>query len=421
MARTRREQNPLDEALGVSRSEDRPASAPAPTPDAPAPETSAEDDGGGFLGLGNRDSFLRQALRAAVPMAVTGLAPGPGGQAFQQQFFGKQDELAQLAREQEQTRAATERENALLLWETFQNNPASFSAMDPETLHPIAEAASEQLNLPIEQIIQMMQDQAAQAAGPSTGQLMSLGGSLAKSQPEAAEQLFQKAGLGIDLNQGETSQDLEPNEVARIKENFTDASANEFFAAVDGGMSVAEAGQVLKFRPGGTDTSLREQMAGQAVAMMELGQKPDPLRQQAFNDYFNVEQSGLSPSTIAGVYTNIQGLAATLASLNPDDPKSEEMLKNSAGVAKRVLEDVEKFQKGLKRDLLPAEIEAYVNSRAQALLVTGEPAPPSAIDEAKELDANQAAIRKARAELGPDATLDEVVERSEEILDGDTP
>jgi hypothetical protein len=404
----------MQKAEGAGRKAETPARARRQAPETQdSPDEPAND--GGFLGLGNKDSFLRKALNAVVPAAVAFGAPEMAG-GFGQSFFARQDQMGALARQQEQEREGKRRENAMMLFEMFQNAPQNFAAMAPETIMSIAEPVAEQLQQPVDQVIAMMQQQAQQATLPTTGQMAGMATGLAPHQPEAAQQVMQQIpGFeGVEFQPEPGKERVTPDQVARLKENFTDESSNEALAAIDSGVPMAQVGQLLKWRGTGAGRiPAKEQEAMKAAYALRNGETPDPISQQAYNDYFGLGAPGLSPGSVAGVVTGINELATTLVTIDPENERAKAMLDNSVGTARTVLKNIETLQGELKRPLLPAELEIFVRERAQQLMLSGQnPEPVSTETE-------DAAVAKAAAELGPGASEDDILDRAEEIMSGD--
>lgn len=409
----------LDQILSTTRrQEDRPVQRAAQAEQ--VAEAPPETGGGG-----GGSNFLMKLLKAAIPVAGAALAPdGAGAQGFVQGFQGQmteQQRLRELGMEQEARREAARRDNAVLVWEAFQNNPQSFQALTPDQLMPIVEIASEQFGIPKEQMIQVMQAQAQEAAGPSAGQNMNLIGTLANSNPEAAGQIAEanpELGLeGVDFGarQAEPSKPVDTDDVARILSTFTEDSGKKYFAELQQGGSPAEASRHLVYRDNAAARGQLESDATIAANMMHRGETPDPIRMQAFNKYYGVKPNGLSNATIASIVTSTQQLATFMLSIDPDNPENIKMFNNAADVAKRLKEEIEKLMAD-GHQLSPEQLQAYVDSRGTRLLQGegGEPAPDPKIEEA-----NAAFIDKAEAELGPDATEEEVVARAKELRDGD--
>ena len=425
MARNR---DPLGEALGFSTAEDRPA-ATAPSQDIesimsqlslqPEPEEASQ----GLLG----NSQLAKIFRAALPAIITGVGPDMGGfgeEAFGQSFGQNREKIEGLARSNEQQREKIRRENALLLFETFQNNPGQFAAMDAETLMSIAEPVAEQLNQPVEQIIQLMQQQAASAAKLSPSEatnLASTAGSL--GQPEVAEKAIQQiSGFeGTQLQPITEKDELTDDEVARFKSTFTKDTADTFLALRQQGMSPGQAAleSGLQFRS--QDTSEKERQAASAASKMRRGEEPDPIEQLAFNDYYNVAESELSPSNIANIHLEVSQLANTLAVIDPDNPKAIEFMANATATSRQIANEVSDLVKTLRKEgksLLPEQLQDFTAKRAMQLARQGGTTEAPAAQEAAQIKVADAAIAKARTELGPEADFDDVVERATEIMDG---
>lgn len=388
---------------------------------------------------------LKKILSAAAPVAANLLAgPGPGGMAFNQSFQNTQQQMQELAMQQEAKREARRRENAMLLFETFQNNPAAFQAMEPEQLQSIMEPVAEATKMPLETLMGMSQAIVGQAGKPTPGQALSVvPGLLGADQIGAAEDILQGQGFDVQLDPVTEKGVIDDKLVVKLKETFTSESVDPYLEARTAGLSPAEAARFLEIRDDRATGTFAEQSAKRAAEFLNQGLTPQEIREQdptawlGYEKYFNIEDSFLSPAQIAGIYKSAVELPSFILSLKPDDKKAIRMFNNSAAVAKDMAKGAQELADAIGRVPTETELTLFAQHRAQQIYEQGgvpkqqEGTSPSEEDKPADFEGPQlpdetveitpevrAAFNQARKELGPGAQTQEVIARAKEILGG---